>query len=181
MSTPPSKEKPPLPDHALQAANQLAKRAQLGAEGYEPPGTTNATGNPAGPEVGDRPILEKGDREVVEFRTIAGMTLGFVSVLAAFGGFWFAAKTLQDLAALHPKNADEANFLMVVIGAKAVVSGAFLGFCYALGRAGERFLIPYWWVRTESDRRAAMGVKDDAPPKSFRDLVDKLIEALGKK
>lgn len=109
--------------------------------------------------------------EILDLRTVAGLALGGGAVLAAFAGFAYAAASLADLAQTEPRTEQHAHFLMALLAAKAVVSGAFLTFCYALGRAGERFLIPHWWVRTEADRRIAMGSRDQAPSSPGSDVV----------
>lgn len=139
-----------------------------------PPGFEGETES----ETGRVPIEANVLRETHDFRSVGGMALGCLSVLGAFAGFGVAAASLAAIAGITPRDENHAKLLLGALAAKALVATAFLSFCYALGRAAERFLIPYWWLVSSEDRRAAMGVKDTSPPKG---LVEAIKEAIGKK
>ncbi len=113
-------------------------------------------GAPEGPEVDD-PKGPTDELAIITRRRSIGYGLGAASVVMVTTVFIVTLCALPPIE--PPADAQHVEWPIAILAAHALVTFGFIVFCYQLLRMGERFSIPYWWVKKLQDISAVLGVK----------------------
>jgi hypothetical protein len=104
------------------------------------------------------PLGVDDDVDVLKWRRSIGYAIGAVAILGVAAMLAFSMWSLHEMA---PPDDGQEIYGYVMLGAHAVLMIAAVWFCYQLLRAAERMVLPYWWVRFNTDAvRMMLGITD---------------------
>jgi hypothetical protein len=163
QQTPPGQPAPPPPAPA--------------AGGHTPPLHSVSSTAPLIPGVeGEIPEGVDDDLDVLKGRRQIGYAIGCLGILGIIATL---AVSLWSLHVLAEPTKEFEVFAYVKMGAHAVLTVAAVWFCYQMLRAAERMVLPYWWVRYNTDAvRVMLGIRD--PWRSAMRAGEQMVE-LGSK
>jgi hypothetical protein len=116
------------------------------------------------------------DLDVLNQRRCVGYAIGIIGILGVSGILVFSVWSIHSMPEPSP---GMVWFEYGRLGAHAVLMVAAVWFCYQLLRAAERMLLPYWWVRYNTDVvRMMLGIAD--PWRSAMKAGEQLVELSSK-